>query len=89
MKKSILLLAFPLALMACGGGSGPEADADKMCKLMKDWKAAKDAGKADEAEKIEEEGEKLEDELEERYKNDEEGKKKVKEKIEACEDELK
>ena len=87
MKKAILLLAFPLALTACGGG-GPEGDAQKMCDLMTEWKTAKEAGKNDEAQAIEEKGEKIEDEMKEKYKDDEAGGKTFETIVEECEDKM-
>lgn len=89
MKKTILLAALPLALVlsSCGGG-GPEADADKMCNMMKDWKKAKDAGNEEEADKIREEGKKFEEELKAKYEKDEAGMKVLDEKMDACEKEM-
>lgn len=87
MKKTILLLAFPLALAACGK-KGPEADAEALCNKMKEWKKAKDEGKTEEADKIMAEGRKMGDELKEKYKDDEKGMKVMDEKMDACEDEV-
>ncbi len=83
MKKMILLLAFPLVLTACGGG-GPEDDAQKMCDLMTEWKTAKNAGKDDEAQKIEEKGEAMEDEMKEKYKDDKAGAEAFEKKMREC-----
>ncbi|HLP12723.1 MAG TPA: hypothetical protein VK177_12375 [Flavobacteriales bacterium] len=84
MKKSILILAFPLALVACGGG-GPEGDAQVICDMMKDWKAAKDAGNNEEMERIEKEGKAKGEEFEKKYEGEE--KEKFKNKVDGCEDE--
>jgi len=85
MKKLMLLLSFPLAMISCGKG-GPEADAEKMCDMMKDWKTAKDAGKDDEADKIREEGRKFGEELETKYKDDKKAMETLEKTIEECED---
>lgn len=87
MKKTILLLAFPLALTACGGG-GPEDDAQKMCDMMKEYGELKKAGNDEEANKIEEKGEKLEDEMKEKYKDDEASGKTYKTIVDECEDKM-
>ena len=89
LKKTILLAAFPLALglSSCGGG-GPEADAQKLCGMMKEWKKAKEEGKTEEADRIEADGKKLSEELREKYKGDEEGRKVLEAKMEACENEV-
>jgi hypothetical protein len=83
MKKIILALAIPLAIVACGGG-GPQGDAEKMCSLMKEYKAAIESKNEAEKKRIDAEGEKMEDELQEKYKNDTEGKKKFTEKLNEC-----
>jgi hypothetical protein len=85
MKKTILLLAFPLALTACGGG-GPEDDAQKMCDMMKDWKTAKDAGNDEEADKIRKEGRAFGEEIEKKYKDDKAAMETLDKTIEECED---
>ena len=82
-KKTILLLALPLAMVACGK-SGPEADAEQICDMMKEWKEAKDAGKTDEMERIEKEGKAKGEELGKKYEGEE--KEKYEKKIEECED---
>lgn len=69
MKKAILLLAFPLAIIACGK-VGPEADGEKKCNLVKDWKVAYDEGDIDKAQKIREDCTNFDNELAEKYKDD-------------------
>jgi hypothetical protein len=83
MKKTILLLAFPLAMTACGGG-GPEGDAQQICDMMKSWKEAKDANNTSEMERIEKEGKAKGEELGKKYKGEDHDK--YEKKVEECED---
>jgi len=85
MKKTILCLSVAVCtvLASCGGG-GPEADAQKMCDLMSKAKELKDAGKMDEIMKLMQDVEKLGKEMEDKYKDDADAKKKIEEKVKEC-----
>lgn len=89
MKKAMVALVLPVILfLSSCGNSGPEADAEKICEMKKDWKKAKDAGRIEEADKIEMEGRKLIKEMRNKYKEDEKAQKKFSEKLAACEEEV-
>ena len=83
MKKAILLLTISLALIACGGG-GPKDDAARMCDLRKQLEAADRADDEAEIKRIDIEGEKLEDEFKEKYKNDKAGEEEFRKELMNC-----
>lgn len=85
MKKAILLLAFPLALTACGGG-GPEDDAQEICDMMKEFGEAQKAGDEAKMEEIETKGKARQKELKEKYKDDEKGWETLDKTVEECEE---
>lgn len=82
MKTMILPVFFALALMSCS--SSPKEDGEELCAMRKAHKAAIEAGDRDEVARIEEEGEKLERKMEEKYRNDEAGRKEMKAAMRAC-----
>jgi len=85
MKKTILCLSVAICtvLASCGGG-GPEADAQKMCDMMKKAKELKDSNNQEEIMKLMTDLEKLGKEMEDKYKDNEEAKKKIEEKVKEC-----
>lgn len=84
MKKLILLLSFPLAIISCGKG-GPEGDAEKLCNMMKDYIAAKEAGNTEEADKLKKEGRAFGEEIEDKYKDDKKGWEVIETTVDECE----
>lgn len=83
MKK--LLIPFCILLASCGGGSQSAEDiAQEWCALNKKVHEAKDDAEKDQAREARE---KFEEEMEEKYKNDEAFMNKVEEATEACEGE--
>jgi len=85
MKKTILSLSVAICtvLASCGGG-GPEADAQKMCDIIKKAKELKDSNNQEEIMKLMGDMEKLGKDMEEKYKDNEEAKKTIEEKVKEC-----
>lgn len=82
MKQIIVVTVLTVLLAACG--RSPKADGEKRCELRKAFDAAVKAGNRDEAARIEIEGQKFEDELKNKYKDDSEGAKALNEASSAC-----
>lgn len=68
---------------SCSSG-GPEADAQRMCDLVKKGEELKAAGKTDELLKVMDEAKKLGQEFESRYKEDQEAQNLIEQKVKGC-----
>jgi hypothetical protein len=83
MKKTLLFISLPVIMSACGGG-GPKEDAERMCTLRSELKAAFDTKNTEAIKSINERGFALEKEIQEKYKDDKEGKQKYEMELMGC-----